>query len=449
MTAPREGTSEDWWRDPALLQSEVKKHGGFMPCSRAHDGKPSDYTLRNWWTRHGLAPWENAYHAERRKHGRRTPGITTLPPPEEVEIDADSLDDIDGLLKERGLDPAEWVVVRVTINRWDGMAKNEAGEPLAIPLRQLKVSLRPRLSAQLVQPATVKPLPIAKFSRTKTLQRASKLVFVYGDDQRPNVDRQFEACKLAWLSANQPDLILDLGDGADAPTISGHKVNPAMSWPLQECVNDTASWLYAARCAAPNAEMVLLPDNHFAGRLRDYQMAQARALYGVHPADVDGLADDLQPLISVERMLRLDEIGVTYMAAPGDTNYAEGQYEIVPGELVAIHGYRTGQNLGKKFIDDYGCSVIYGHAHHQDVYVSDQNRRGVGRRRRLYALGVGCGANLHGGGGFAPGADWQNSALTVSVFPDGGWSWEPVNFEHGVLRWRDQEYRADLAIAAA
>lgn len=424
-----------WYRDAEQLLEEYAEHGNnYAELARAHGGNAG--TFQKWGHRAGIVA--------------DAPGPkpkASLPEIDELEIDADSIDDIEGLLAERGMKLADWVIVRCVVNKWEGFYKTKDDEARVQPLRQLKITLRPRLSVEFIAPAHITPLR-APAARAKP-SRASRLVFIYGDDQRPNVDRGFEACKLAWIAANQPDLIVDLGDGADAPSISGHKKNPAMSWPLQACINDTASWLYAVRCAAPNAEMVLLPDNHFAARLRDYQLAQAHALYGIRPADVDGLAEDLRPLISVERMLRLDEIGVTYMAAPGDTHYAEGQYEIVPGELVAIHGYRTGQNLGKKFLDDYGCSVIYGHAHHQDVHVSDKNRRGVGRRRRLYALGVGCGANLHGGGGFAPGADWQHSALTISVFPDGGWTWEPVNYENGALRWRDEEIRADMEATAA
>ena len=428
-----------WYRDGEQLREEYAAHGdNYAAIARAHEGAPGTYQM--WGGRAGIVSVPGPPAAKRTS----TTGTAPLAV-DEVELDADSIDDIEGLLAERGMKLEDWIVVRVVANKWEGFYKTKDDGAEKVPLRQLKVTLRPRLSVNLIAPATVTPLRTPG-ARSKP-QRASKLVLVYGDDQRPNVDRGFDACKLAWISQNQPDLIIDLGDGADAPTLSGHKTNPAMDWPLQQCINDTASWLYAARCAAPNAEIVLLPDNHFAARLRDYQLAQARALYGIRPAEVEGLAEDLRPLISVERMLRLDEIGVTYMAPPGDTHYAEGQYEIIPGELVAIHGYRTGSNLGKKFLDDYGCSVIYGHAHQQDVYVSDKSRRGIGKRRRLYALGVGCGAKLQGGGGFAPGADWQNSALTVSVFPNGGWSWEPVNYEDGVLRWRDQEFRAAEAPA--
>ena len=366
--------------------------------------------------------------------------------PKILELDVDHIDDLKDLLAERGMKLEDWVVVSVIVNKWEGFAKDEASQPYKVPLRQLKVTLRPKLDASLLQPANVRSLkPWKSILKPK---RGGRLFFIYGDDQRPNVDRDFEAHKLAWVKAHQPDVIVDLGDGMDFPSVSGHKTNPAMNYSAQECINDYATWLYRLRCAAPNAEIVVLADNHVTGRLRDYQLANAAALYGVKPADVEGMADDLEPLVSVRRMLRLDEMNVRYVAPPGDTHYAESHYEIVPGELVALHGYRTGSNLGKKFIDDYGCSVIYGHAHQQDVYVTDQNRRGVGQRRRRYALGVGCGAVVAGGGGFAPGADWQNGALAVTVFPDGGWTWDYMDYEGGAMRWRDEMYAEPLEVAA-
>lgn len=358
--------------------------------------------------------------------------------PEVIVLDVDHIDDIDDLLAERGLKRDEWLVVSVIVNKWEGFAKQKNDDILRVPLRQLKVTLRPKLNVELLAPAQVKPLP--KIAPRKSVQRDSRLFFIYGDDQRPNVDRGFEAAKLAWVRKHQPDVIVDLGDGMDFPTVSGHKTNPAMNYSVKECIDDYGTWLYALRCAAPNAEIVILADNHVAGRLRDYQLARAAELYGVSPAQIVGMVDDLEPLISVRRFLRLDEMGITYVAPPGDTHYAESHYEIIPGELVALHGYRTGTNLGKKFLDDYGASVIYGHAHQQDVYVTDQRRRGIGTRRRLTAIGVGCGGIVNGGGGFAPGADWQNGALTVTTFPDGGWTWDYVNYEDGVMRWRDESY---------
>ena len=360
-----------------------------------------------------------------------------------VELDVDHLGDIEGLLTERGLVPSEWVIIHCVVNKWEGFYKtgpkdNKIAE--IVPLKQLKVTLRRRVGIGLAEPTPIEKLTIPAAPARPS--RSSKLYFIYGDDQRPNVDLGFEQTKLDWVARHQPDVIVDLGDGMDFPTLSGHKINPAMNWSVNECVDNYTLWLYQLRCAAPNAKITILPDNHVTQRLRDYQLSRAVDLYGLRPADLPGMLPDLEPLLSIRRMLRLDELNIEYIHPPNDTHYAEGQYEIVPGDLVALHGYRTGANVGKKLIDDYGCSVIYGHVHEHSVYATDVRRRGVGKRKRLYALGVGCGARVHGGGDFAPGADWQNCALTVSVF-ENGWTYDYMDFEHGILRWRDEEYTAE------
>lgn len=427
--AGTEALPDKWWRNRDLLQAEVARHGNNRTaCAKAHGITPG--VLANAWQQLGLPKISNG--------GRSQPEQGEF-----LNLDVQHLGDIAELLKDRGLNPDEWVVVSATVNEWDGHEH---------PMRQLKVTVRRRLDAGLLQPAQVRPLKFPKApARASRHPLKPRLFFVYGDDQRPNVDRGFERWKLAWVKRHQPDVIVDLGDGMDFPSVSGHKTNPAMQYSAQQCIDDYATWLWQLRCAAPHAEIVILADNHVTGRLRDYQLANAAALYGVKPADVSGMTDDLEPLISVRRMLRLDEMNITYKAPPGDTHYAESHYEIVPGELVALHGYRTGSNLGKKFIDDYGTSVIYGHAHQQDVYTTDQRRRGVGTRKRLTAIGVGCGAVVQGGGGFAPGADWQQAALTVTTFPDHGWTWDYMSYEDGTMRWRDemwQDFPEDREVAA-
>ncbi len=399
-----------WWDDATIFFARLAdSEGSISKLSRA-TGVPRT-TLNSAKAKHDL--------------------VRPVDTADEVEVTVEDYADLDAMIRERGLVPDDWFVRDVIVNTWTA-----ADGSLA---RQLKAFLRRKVTVAMLQPATVVPLQLKRPNVARP-QRSSKLCFIYGDDQRPNVEPTFEQHKLEWVAAHQPDVIVDLGDGMDFPTVSGHKTNPAMNWSVQECANNYATWLYRLRTAAPNAEIVVLADNHVTGRFRDYQLAQARALYGITPAEIDGLMPDLEPLLSIRRLLRLDDLNITYLDPPGDTHYAESHHEIVPGELVAIHGYRTGSNLGKKFVGDYGCSVVYGHAHGQDVYATDSKRRGVGQRKRLYGLGVGCGMNPAGGGGFAPGADWQTCALTVNVFPDGGWTFDYMNYEQGVTRWRDEQY---------
>jgi hypothetical protein len=376
--------------------------------------------------------------AHRTRAGVQKKSASTAPI-DELELDADNLDDLTSLLAERGLNIDEWVVVRVTVNKWEGFLKNEVNEAVKVPLRQLKVYLRRKVSLDdLVQPAV--PLPSRASYAPEADQNDPKLFFIYGDDQYPNADPVFKQLQLSLVLDIQPDEIIDLGDGTDMPTISTHKTDPSNNWTVQECANAYTQWLWELREASPTSRFRILADNHATQRLRDYQLARAADLYGVTPADIAGLEPDLEPLWSLRRLFRLDDLNIEYVEPGSDTHYAESQVELIPGELVAIHGYRTGQNLGKKFLDDYGCSVIYGHQHGQDVYVTDYRRRGIGERKRRFALGVGCGAVIHGGGGFAPGANWSNSALTVSVHSSGHWSFDYVNYEHGTLTWRDHKY---------
>lgn len=432
---------ERWWRSKApcpcgadhlMIEHEREAHETLAAAARAH-GTNANNLQAAWSGHHGLPKLPTSRPAEKKP--------PEFPPAgDELEVDVDQLDDLDALLKERGLDRADWIVIRVTVNKWEGFYKDAAKEARKVPLRQLKVTLRPRVKLELLLPATPKPLTLLKARSLPA--RPSKLVFVYGDDQRPNVDRGFEQAKLAWLQRNQPDVIIDLGDGMEFATISTHRPDPANNASVQECADNYASWLYTIRRLCPAAEIVILADNHVHRRLRDYQLDKARQLYGIRPADVDGLLPDMEPLLSLNRLLRLDEMNIRYVEPAIGSHYAESHYEIIPGRLVALHGYRTGSNVGRKLLDDYGCSIVYGHIHGQDVEVTDARRRGIGQRDRLYALGVGCGAVIEGGGGFAPGADWQQGCLTVSVFDGGGWTFDFLNYENGVLRWRDQEYAA-------
>jgi len=59
---------ENWWRDPGHLKAEVEKHGGYLACSVAHGGKPSDRALMTWWKKHGFAPRPNGPAAQRVEH---------------------------------------------------------------------------------------------------------------------------------------------------------------------------------------------------------------------------------------------------------------------------------------------------------------------------------------------------------------------------------------------
>src|SRR4051812_11880765 len=117
MTTPPQGSSPEWYKDAALFKAALAKHGK-SNTKAAEATNLSEFTIRKRRKRHGI----DASPAR----GQATPQRGTWPTADEVEIDADHLDDIEKLLAERGMKLADWVIVRVTANKWEGMAKNDA-----------------------------------------------------------------------------------------------------------------------------------------------------------------------------------------------------------------------------------------------------------------------------------------------------------------------------------
>lgn len=336
------------------------------------------------------------------------------------------LGDVNDLLRKRGLDPAHWIVHGLRVNEWD--APGPEGEPQQ--MKQLKAYLKKRVTADdLIQPVTMKPLKLP--AHGKRPERPERVELIYGDNQEPYGDPAFKRLLLRLVKQLKPDTITDLGDGMDMPTVSRHP-RRAHDPSAQECFDTYGQWLYDLRRAAGDAAIFVLGDNHVTDRLERYQLDRAAEMYGVTPALIRGLDADLDPLWSVKRILRLDELGVEYVN-PGSKHYAQSYREIIPGELVVIHGYRTGQQAAKKFVEEWGCSVIYGHLHTTNGrFVTDSSRMGVGKRRRLWGLPVGCVGSVDRPD-YAPGADHQQSALLVRIWPDGTWTPTELNYADGVL----------------
>ena len=169
-----------WYKDPEQLREEYEAHGTFVAIAVKHGGSESSYS--KWWLRHGLSKHEN---------GRRP---NNSPTNEEVTLDADRLDDIHSLLRSRGLNPEEWVVVRVILNAWEGFYKtlesNGDGDLESthevVPQKQLKVTLRPRLETLIAPARDVKPIASPK----KPDKSKPRLVVFVGDEQAPYHDEK-------------------------------------------------------------------------------------------------------------------------------------------------------------------------------------------------------------------------------------------------------------------
>lgn len=413
-----------WYRDPDQLREEYAAHGTFEAVALEHGGCAT--TLVKWWHRNKLPPLQ---------HGSKTAAKADS---DEVTLDVDKLGEIAEMLRARGLDPEQWIVIRAIVNAWEGFYKtehpgeNDPGHE-TVPLKQMKVTLRPRLETLFVPARDVRPLPKP---RAPSKGKPRLMVFV-GDEQAPYHDPDLHRLFLQWLAHNQPHEAVHLGDLMDLPTLSRHRPNPEWNASPQACIQAGYEILRAYRESSPDTRWSALPGNHDE-RLRDYQLQRAPAMFGIRPADLD--ERELAAVHSLPTLLHLEALGIAWHGS--DADYEHAQVDI-SDDLVARHGFITGQNSAERTVRKLGLSVVVGHTHRQVVtYVTEERRR-----ESLTMLGVeaGCMCLVRGGLGYVVNPAWQQGAYAATVWPDGTFNGEHIRYRDGVLTWRDQRYERKKA----
>lgn len=358
---------------------------------------------------------------------REGPKDTTRVCGDEADVTATNADpsDIPGLLRARKLDPGAWEVESCTVNEWDS--------PTGEVMRQLKLHLRRKTSIAMVSPAQ----DVRQRPRPKTrVGGASSLCVFVSDQHAPYQDPALHKAFLMFLHETQPDEVVLGGDQSDFPSISRHRDNPAWSADPQECIQATFNLLAEYRDAAPNARFRLLKGNHDI-RLETELLNRAERMYGIRPAEIDGVEDHA---LSLSRLLHLDRLNIELVESPlpGD-GYEHAQVEISP-VLGARHGWLTGANTAGKTLDRLGHSVIVGHTHHQRI--THRTTWGINRKPRvLLGVEAGCMCRVDGGLGYSVNADWQMGFATVNVWKDGTFKVDLASFFDDTLYWRGRRWR--------
>lgn len=339
-----------------------------------------------------------------------------------------SIADLDALLRDRGLDPADWHVERVTVNEWDALAHGggDDGEPRVVKLRQMKAHLRNRRSV--IGPAR----EVARRHRPEpgTSHKAGRLVAVMGDQQAPYHDPDLHRAVLRWLADVQPAELVLTGDTADFPTISRHRDRPRWNASVQECVDASYRLLSDYADAVPNARRVKLRGNHD-WRLESELMDRAERMAFVRPAP-RGPDDELH-LYSVRRLLHLDALGYELAGVEGD-DWRFGEHVLAPS-LAVRHEPPSAQKAAR-----LNRSVMAGHTHRQGIRHVTGYEGGEPVVRTI--VEVGCLALTRGGLGYAPDPDWQPGFATVQVAADGSHSFDLAAWRGGVLSWRGERWKA-------
>lgn len=299
------------------------------------------------------------------------------------------------LLREHGLDPAEWVIARIRVNRWDDPEN---------PKQQLRFDVVPKGAViELVAPDPTKWKAPPKPRRPKAGE-CSKAV-VISDHHAPHHEPTFHKLFLEYLAEEQPDVIDVNGDLLDFSTISRHRERESFFSPVNDCLQAGYEILADYRHTCPKAIIRYKRGNH-SERLRTYLMDNARALH-----NITGANEEL-PALSLQKLLRLDELHVEYI----DEEWEQAKTKLSP-KLTVRHGFSTAKNAGETMLDRLSGSTVQGHDHRAGMTFRTEHED-EDLRVRL-AMQSGCACTIPGGLGYSVDPNWTNSFAAFRIYPDG------------------------------
>lgn len=367
----------------------------------------------------------------------RQPKITDLGNEVHVEVD-DTQPITEAYLRARfGLMPNVWEVQNFRGNAWDGQTKD--GEKRMFSGRATFVRLVPVVCEWPVVAPVKMSRPI-KF-RPNTGAGDIRRAIVIGDAQvgfKRNFDthkvetlhdmRAF-ACVTDAIKTIKPDVLVLLGDMLDLPDWSDHFVQtPEMALSTQMSINWLAAWIYSIRKYV--GEVVYIEGNHEKRIVRAIITNTASA-HKLKPANLP----DAPPLLSVESMLRLDELGVSYV---GD--YPKGEYWLNENFCI-IHGTVIGARSGQtvmKMLTSPRHTVMQGHVHRMES--AHVTAHAIGKSVTYGAHSIGTLARIDGvvpSGGARE--NWQNGFAVVD-YTDTLFQVQHINIFGGKMLLRGKLY---------
>ena len=417
-----------WWRVEKHLRAELERHGSLAAAARAHGVRPN--TVSKAWSELALEPLPRGPRVNLR-------GTPAKAEPPKLEVKGDvaelvteptpyKLGDMDGLLRDRGLDPEEWLVDRAVVNEWDAYAGRDEGtnEPRVVKLRQLKVTLKRRVPIAWLFPAS--PLPARKPTPARVKRAKAELVVVAGDQQASYHDEQLHQAFTRWLEQVKPDRGVLTGDTIDLPTISRHPDRPHWNASVQECIDTGYRLLSEYVAASPSTSWRKLRGNHD-WRLESELLSRAERMFGLKPADIPGT--EQVPGYSVRNLLHLDALGIELVGREGD-KWELAELELAPG--VTVRHKPPSREKAVRM----GRTVLAGDSHRQSL--KRVTLWDGGRARTIALVEVGCLCSVDGLG-YTEHADWQQGFATVTL-TEHGEHVELATWNGRELVWRGQRW---------
>lgn len=360
------------------------KHGGIlaaakaihMDCLNASGRIPTVNAVRQWIQ-------------------EATAGRSFAPPPAIYDqADADKLNQIKNLLDEAGV-PLDAIGriqnVKVKSGFHEGLTKGPDGAPVVTRLRSKNASLllSPKWEdgpawpvVQQATPVRIAPTPTRKFPKSgKRVAVISDLQIgflrdVQTEEMVPIHDPKAIEVALRVIADVQPEQIVYVGDFLDLPEMSRWLQLAEFSRTTQPALDEGYRILARFEAAAGKNDR-RLPTQFVAGnhdrRLREYAQINAKAAFGLRPADT---TPESWPDLSLPHLLRFDELGIEYVG-----EYPGGEFWVTP-TLVVRH------NPESK--DAYAASVIAGHTHRIARSTYTRRTQTGPETHTLYEIGCLC-----------------------------------------------------------
>lgn len=157
----------------------------------------------------------------------------------------------------------------------------------------------------------------------------------------------------------QPDSIVILGDFLDLPSQGKYVQEAGFARATQSALNAGHEWLASLRAACPDAHIVLIEGNHDK-RMQNFIEQNALAAFGLKRANLP----ESWPVMSLQNLLRLDEIEVEYQDAyPAAAYWDDDNTRNIHGTRANPKGSTTAQYSN----DLPHISTWVGHTHRTEI----------------------------------------------------------------------------------
>ena len=348
---------------------------------------------------------------------------------------------LDDLLNAANVDRSRWRVSSWKANAYEQASKVDDQIKITT-LHQVKANLVRKFSSTVVPPRTqyVRVDSPVK-SRNDAVRRAAfipDLQVGYRWTNRfrrlvPMHDRKALDASIKLCAFWQPETIVLLGDMADfAPLSKKYPSDASLRGTVQAQIDELHWWLVQLRTACPESDIVYLAGNH---EERMHKTQVGDELERITQADTE------DPVVTVQHLLRLKELGVRYVGPYGSDYWMwDGLVQVTHGNVVRGGGGSTAAAVVKGI----QASQVYGHIHRMEhACRTIHDHRGV---RVVSAMSPGCLCRIDKPivPGFSnAGRDWQqgigiaycteNNDVHMSVLP----------IHNGTVFWEDKQIAGD------